>query len=113
MDHGQALAVDLELVDWMLAGFPACGVDYAGAVADQVVDYVLEEAEYAVAGCVDWFVDAAGFDDGDWGGIEFENWVGARGEAGWRFAGGRCFGSRSFHLATSYRVDLSVAKNPK
>src|ERR1700676_280847 len=80
MQHGEAPPVEIELVNRMLAGFPMLDVDLAGAIADQVVDHVLEKAEHAVLGYVDALVHAARFDDGGWGRIVFDDWEGARDE---------------------------------
>ena len=77
MHHGKPAAIEIELVNRMIAGFPTLGVNLARAIAHEVVDHVLEKAEHAVFGDVEAFIHAARLDDRSRRGIVLDDREGA------------------------------------
>src|SRR5580700_3331658 len=107
MQHCEPPPVEIELVNRMIAGLPMLDMDLAGAIADQVVDHVLEEAEHAVPGDIDALVHVARLDDGGWGRIVFDYWEGARDET---FGRAR-FAVRRFHFLLQALLRVSSLRS--
>src|SRR5579863_8135841 len=107
MNDREATTVEFELVNRMPSGLPFFAVNLARAVADQLVDYVLKEAEYAVPGNADRLVHAARLDDRGRRAIELKNGEGMFCQPR---SGARVFGSPGFQEGSQdWGMGLGVA----